>query len=382
MNDKIVCYLTQEYSRGATWIYSEELAKSIMKISNWNPILVTALRDEKATPKLPKSDIKIKFIKTISSKFFYSSSYWRGTNSTLKAIQPLIIHGNLPMLSTWGIKTKTPIIETIHTTFFGENKSIIELPPAKLNWVERRLLLAYPILKKIETNLMKKAVHLIAVSEPIKQEILENYPIRESKITVVPNGVDVLKYKKEETTIYKKKEGEFVLGFLGRMMIRKGSDLILPILKKVKTENPNIKLLFAGDDLRQRERFLKIIQKNNLKDSVIDLGYIDDNMKNSFFGSVDLFLLPSNYEGMNLTLLEALSCQTPILATPEAVTFEHDNTIITSNRSVDSFANKILELMNNEEVLTSIANRSKKIAEKYTWENTAKQTLEVYEKIL
>ena len=286
------------------------------------------------------------------------------------------------MLSTWGIKTKTPIIETIHTTFFGENKSIIELPPAKLNWVERRLLLAYPILKKIETNLMKKAVHLIAVSEPIKQEILENYPIRESKITVVPNGVDVLKYKKEETTIYKKKEGEFVLGFLGRMMIRKGSDLILPILKKVKTENPNIKLLFAGDDLRQRERFLKIIQKNNLKDSVIDLGYIDDNMKNSFFGSVDLFLLPSNYEGMNLTLLEALSCQTPILATPEAVTFEHDNTIITSNRSVDSFANKILELMNNEEVLTSIANRSKKIAEKYTWENTAKQTLEVYEKIL
>ncbi len=382
MNNNTACILTQEYRRGATWIYSEELAKSIIKQSSWNPVLVTALRDEVLTPKPTKSDVKIEFIKTISSRFFYSSSYWRGTNSVLNSINPSIIHGNLPMLSTRKIKTKTPRIETVHTTFFGEQRSIIAQPSATLNWVERRLLVAYPLLRRIENKLMKQADHLIAVSKPIKQEIVENYPIEESKITVVPNGVDTTKYTKDEKCIYEKKEGEFVLGFLGRMMIRKGSEMLIPLLKEVKNKNPNIKLLFAGDDLKQRKIFTKGLKRNNLTDSVIDLGYIEDNMKNSYFSSVDLFLLPSNYEGMNLTLLEALSCQTPILAAPEAVTFEHDNTILTTERTVSSFAEKIVEVMNNKQQLSSIAKNSREIAKKYTWDNTAKLTLEVYEKFL
>ena len=382
MNKQTACILTQEYKRGATWIYSEELARAIKRLSKWEPVLVTALRDEKLTPKPEQSDISIEFIQTISSRLFYSNSYWKGTQPIINKIDPTIIHGNLPMLSTRKLKTKIPVVETVHTTFYGEQLSIIQEPSVTLNWVERRLLLGYPFLRRIETKLMKQAKHLIAVSEPIKQEILEHYPIHESKITVIPNGVDTSKYVRETKKIYEKKDNEFVIGFLGRMMVRKGSELLIPILKRVKEVKPNIKLLFAGDDLNQRKNFLKSLKDNNLTDSVIDLGYITDNMKNSFFSSIDLFLLPSNYEGMNLTLLEALSCETPILASPEAVTFEHDNTIITTKRNTHSFAKKIIELMENKEHLVSIANKSRQIAEKYTWENTAKQTLEVYDRVL
>ncbi|MCE7741626.1 MAG: glycosyltransferase family 4 protein [Candidatus Heimdallarchaeota archaeon] len=382
MNKNTSCILTQEYKRGATWIYSEELAKAIKRQSDWNPVLVTALRDEKLTPKPEKSEIEIEFINTISSRFFYSNSYWRGTGSVVEAIKPSIIHGNLPMLSTRKIKTNKPIVETVHTTFYGEQKSIIQEPSVTLNWVERRLLLAFPFLQRIETKLMKQADHLIAVSEPIKQEIMENYPIEDSKISVIPNGVDITKYTKDENKIYEKNDDEFVLGFLGRMMIRKGSELLAPLLKRVKDVNPNVKLLFAGDDLKQKKNFARTLKNYDLTESVVDLGYIDDNMKNSFFSSVDLFLLPSNYEGMNLTLLEALSCQTPILAAPEAVTFEHDDTIFTAQRNVKSFADKIVELMENKQLLSSIAKKSRGIAEKYTWDNTAEQTLEVYEKLL
>ncbi len=382
MKEKIVCILTQEYMRGATWIYSEELAKAMKRQSDWKPILITALRDEKLTPKPEKSDIPIEFIKTTSSRLFYSNSYWKGTNPIVNSKNPSIIHGNLPMLSTRKIKTTRPIVETVHTTFYGEQKSIIEEPSTTLNWVERRLLLGYPIMSRIETKLMKQASHLIAVSEPIKQEIIENYPVKESKVTVVPNGVDTTKYVRVEQKIYEKSDEEFVIGFLGRLMIRKGSELLIPILKKVKSMNPKVKLLFAGDDLNQRKNFIKALKDNNLSESVIDLGYIDENMKNSFFSSIDLFLLPSNYEGMNLTLLEALSCQTPILAAPEAVTFDHGSTIITTKRNAKSFADKIIELMENKQQLSSIAKKSREIAEKYTWDNTAKQTIKIYEKIL
>lgn len=382
MNSKTACILTQEFHRGATWIYSEELAKAMKKNSSWNPILVTALRDEKLTPKPQQSDIEIEFIKTISSRFFYSNSYWKGTNPIIEKINPSIIHGNLPMLSTRNLKTRKPIVETVHTTYYGEKKSIIEDNIKNFNWVERRLLLTYPILKRIETKLMKKAKHLIAVSEPIKQEIIDHYPIPETKITVVPNGVDTSKYVKEDKKLYEKKDDEFVLGFLGRMMIRKGSELLVPILKQVQKHYPRIKMLFAGDDLRKRDEFTKSLNKYNLTDSVIDLGYIDDSEKNSFFSSVDLFLLPSNYEGMNLTLLEALSCQTPILAAPESVTFDHENTIFTADRNANAFAEKIIELIENRQHLSTIAKKSRLLAEKYSWEKTAIETLEVYEESL
>ncbi|TFG09105.1 glycosyltransferase family 1 protein [Candidatus Heimdallarchaeota archaeon] len=382
MNTKTACILTQEYERGATWIYSEEIAKAIKNLSDWNPILVTALKDEKLTQKPKKSETEIKFIRTGSSKLFYSNKYWKGTSPIIESIKPDLIHGNLPMLSTRNLSTKIPIIETVHTTFYGEQQSIIGNTSEKLNWVERRLLLTYPVLKRIEAKLMKQAKHLIAVSDPIKQEIVNYYRVPSSKITVVPNGVDTRKYKKTDEKIYEKNENEFVLGFLGRMMIRKGSELLVPILRMVRTKYPNVKLMVAGDDLNKKKDFIRTLKKYNLLDSVINLGYINDDMKNSFFSSVDLFLLPSNYEGMNLTLLEALSCQTPILATPEAVTFEHDNTIFTSERSASEFARKIIEIIQNEKLLSEVAKKSRDIADKYSWDNTAKQTLEVYNKVL
>jgi len=382
MSINTACILTQEYKRGATWIYSEEIAKAMKKQSNWNPILITALKDERLTPKPKKSEVEIKFIETGSSKLFYSNKYWKGTTPIIESAKPDLIHGNLPMLSTRKLSTSIPIIETVHTTFYGEQQSIIGNTSETLNWVERRLLLTYPALNKIESKLMKQAKHLIAVSEPIKQEIINHYRIPGSKITVVPNGVDTEKYVKTEEKIYEKKEEEFVLGFLGRMMIRKGSEFLIPILRMVKTKYPNVKLMFAGDDLNKKNDFLRMLKRHNLMDSVINLGYIADEKKNSFFSSLDLFLLPSNYEGMNLTLLEALSCQTPILATPESVTFDHDNTIFTAERGAAEFAREIIKIIQDKKMLSEAAKKSRAVAEKYTWNNTAKQTLEVYNKVL
>ena len=121
----------------------------------------------------------------------------------------------------------------------------------------------------------------------------------------------------------------------------------------------------------------------NLKRNIEDFGYIFDiEKKNAFFSSLDLFLLPSSHEGMSLTLLEALACQTPIIASPQAVTFDHNNSIIISPRTIEGFVEKIIEFYNKPEMSRNIKKKTLNVASKYSWRNTAELTQNTYEKIL
>ena len=378
---KKVCFLTQEYRRGATWIYCLELTKILNDKSDWEAQIITASKNEKT--KTREKEPFVYLVETSSSKYFYSINYWKKSNKIIKKLEPNIVQGNMNLLSSLGIKKKIPIIETVHTTFSRERRGVNELPFRQLSWVERRVRLFYPLLKFIEKHILKRADHLIAVSEAIKQELIKYYSIREEKISIIPNGVNSKIHYETEDKIYEKKEGEFVLGFLGRMTAGKGANLIFPIIKKIKEEIQNVKLLVAGDDLNARKKILNQINKLGLKDNVTDFGYIYDNhKKNTFYSSVDLLLLPSSHEGMSLVLLEAMACQTPVLTTPEAETFDHQNTLLIATRSVEDFSSKAIEFYNNPQLAQEIKQKSRIAAEQLSWENTTEKTIEIYEKLL
>jgi glycosyltransferase involved in cell wall biosynthesis len=373
--------MTQEYRRGATWIYCYNLAKEFNKENEWKAHVISALK-KKQKEVFSELDA-LRLINTSSSKYFYSRDYWKKSRALVNQINPTIVHGNMNMLSSLGIKESYPVVETIHTTFSREKMGTIGMPFRSLTWVEKRVVLLYKLLKRKETQLLQRAKHLIAVSDAIKEELIGKYSINSDKITSIPNGVDIDTHYRTNEKIYDKNEDEFILGFLGRMTIGKGAKLLLPILRKVKKEIPNIKLLTAGDDLNTKGEIIQLIQDYGLSENIVDFGYIYDiQKKNSFFSSLDIFLLPSSHEGMNLTLLEALACQTPVLTTKEAITFEHDNTFVTTTRNVKDMADKVIELYNSPNILAKIRRKSRFVAEKYTWKNTAKLTKKVYDDIL
>ena len=379
MKKQSVCFLTQEYQKGATWIYCSNLASEINKEGLWKPYIVAASRNGNL---IEENGFSLKLIKTSSSKLFYSQDFWKKSLKEVNKINPSIVHGNMNLLSTYGIKNHYPIIETVHTTFSRERRGAKEEAFKSLSWVEKRALLLYPVLRKIETKLLKRANHLIAVSDVIKQELISKYSIDENKITTIPNGVNTDKHHFTEKKLYKKKNNEFVLGFLGRMTASKGGKMLFPILEKVKEKIPDLKLLIAGDDLGTKSDIIRLIEKHNLKEDIIDYGYIFDiEKKNSFFSSLDLFLLPSSHEGMSLTLLEALACQTPIIASPQSLTFEHSNTIIVTQRTIEGFVEKIIELYNKPEMIHKIKKKTLEIVSKYSWRNTSKHTQAVYEEV-
>ncbi|NPD87967.1 MAG: glycosyltransferase family 4 protein [Asgard group archaeon] len=382
MKRKNVCLLTQEYLKGATWVYCYHLASELKKEQIWEPHIIAAEKKDSTESKFGKN-ISLKLVATSSSKLFYSRNFWRKSSTVVNKIKPEIVHGNMNLLSSLGIKDDYPIIETVHTTFSRERRGAKSEPFHSLSWVEKRVLLLYPWLKKIEMRLLKRARHIIAVSETIKNELMTNYSISEEKITVIPNGVDLTTHHRTSKKLYTKKEDEFVLGFLGRMTAGKGAKLLFPIIRKVKKSIPNVKLLLAGDDLNTRTDIRKIIKNHSLEENIVDFGYIYDiEKKNAFLSSLDVFLLPSSHEGMNLTLLEALACQVPIISTPQAATFDHNDTIILAPREIQDIADKIIELNQNKQTLDTIREKSLKIAEKYSWKETVNLTQKVYEKVL
>ena len=382
MNRKNVCLLTQEYLRGATWVYCYHLASEIKKEQIWEPHIIAADKKDSTKAKFGK-DVSLKLVKTSASKLFYSRNFWKQSSKEVNKIKPDIVHGNMNLLSSLGVKDDYPIIETVHTTFSRERRGAKSEPFHSLSWVEKRVMILYPWMKKIEMKLLRRAKHIIAVSETIRNELVRYYSIPEEKITIIPNGVDTAIHQKTDKKLYSKNEGEFVLGFLGRMTAGKGAKLLFPIIKKVKETIPEVKLLLAGDDLNTRTEIRKTIKEYNLEKNIVDFGYIYDiEKKNAFLSSLDIFLLPSSHEGMSLTLLEALACQTPIISTPQAVTFDHGDTIILAPREIEGIADKIIELNQNKQILDTIREKSLKIAEKYSWKEAANLTQKVYEKVL
>ncbi|MHA2357490.1 MAG: glycosyltransferase family 4 protein [Candidatus Heimdallarchaeaceae archaeon] len=382
MEPKKICFLTQEYKRGATWIYCDNLAKRLMGDSKWDPYVTVADKFNDLTNE-PLTKYKLHLLKTSSSKFFYSRSYWKKSRLKVKEIQPDIVHGNMNLLSSYGIKNDYPIIETVHTTFSRERRGAKEEPFNSLTWVEKRVLLTYRILKRIESKLLSRAKHLIAVSQGIKNELTKSYSIDENRITVIPNGVDTSIHHNIKEKLYDKRDDELVLGFLGRMTASKGAKMLLLIMKQLKKKIPKLKLLTAGDDLDTRNEIVSLINEYNLNENIIDYGYIYDNQKkNAFYSSLDILLHPSSHEGMSLVLLEALACQTPVITTVEAATFDHANTMISIPRSVQSFTEKISELYNNQQELENIKKKSFDVAKKYSWENTVNLTKKTYENVL
>lgn len=128
------------------------------------------------------------------------------------------------------------------------------------------------------------------------------------QVTIINNAIDIEKYqynekvRKEFRKRYGIEDNCLVLGHVGRFATSKNHNLLIDILKLCVDENKNIVLLLAGSGPLEDKIKYKVA-KLNLTDNVRFLGQID-NVEELLQG-VDIFVLPSLYEGLGLVLIEA-----------------------------------------------------------------------------
>jgi glycosyltransferase involved in cell wall biosynthesis len=175
---------------------------------------------------------------------------------------------------------------------------------------------AKPVKNSILNRFLFKHVitEMVANSDETKRSILKNniklFPVE--KIKVLYNGIHLGDYDKEaEKKLFNRRANEIILGTAGRLSVEKGHALLIDALSLLKNKDTHFTLLVAGEGP----------ELENLKSHARDLG-VDGNIKfmgfvsaiRPFMNSIDIFVLPSLWEGFGYVTIEAMAAGKPVIA--------------------------------------------------------------------
>jgi len=159
----------------------------------------------------------------------------------------------------------------------------------------------------------------ITVSNSLKKELVKHMNIDPSKIVVISNGVDTDKFCLKNTEYisdHKNKMGipisSQVVGSVGRLEPVKNYEMFVNAFFEVTREFPTLHMLLIGDGSCKPE-IKNLVLKLELSNKVHLLGLV--NEPEDWISIMDIFVLTSYSEGMSNTILEAMSCSKPIVAT-------------------------------------------------------------------
>lgn len=176
-------------------------------------------------------------------------------------------------------------------------------------------------LKKIIHKLVVKHVYsrankIVAISQGVKQDLIENFDIKSEKIEVIYNPIDmnrVNQLKKDPLdSQYKDIFNNPTVITAGRLSYQKGQWHLIRAFKKVVEKVPNAKLIILGTG-NLNDNLKKLVEELGLAESVYFLGFQDNPFK--YIHRADVFILPSLFEGLGNVILEAMACETPVIST-------------------------------------------------------------------
>lgn len=247
----------------------------------------------------------------------------------------------------------------------------------------------YKLLAPFIISLWKNADALVANSQGLKK-LAENF-YDKKEILIIPNGANAvdlsqqsyLNAGKDENI---KSERKIIrLLFVSRLIERKGLQDILPQLKtisdKLLNEEKSITLDIVGDG-PYRETLEQIVKEQGISDLVTFHGQKNKQQLPQYYSQGDIFLFPSRKEGMPNAVLEAMSYGIPIIMTP----CQGSDELIDGNGYVSQtsdFEKSILQLCTNDKLREDMGKKSLELVKnKFSWGNTAKMYLEMFDKML
>lgn len=208
----------------------------------------------------------------------------------------------------------------------------------------------------------------------------------EDKISVIPVGVDVEKFR--PINLNQKTNNLFFLSLLDRFHRYKGLDYLLQAFVYVTKEISDVKLIVGGDG-DQINRYKREVRLLGIEQYVEFLGHIPDDELVQRYNECDIFILPSisaKQEGFGMVLLEAMACGKPVICT-EIVGVAKDikekgaGIIVKSKSSID-LAKSISLLLRNKELATKMGAVGRElVAKKYSWSSVADKFEEIMKDI-
>ena len=199
---------------------------------------------------------------------------------------------------------------------------------------------------------------VVVVSEPARQAELRTSGIPQDKIQLIYNAIDIGRYSQITPEIRKSTResfgianGTFLIGFVGRLHPQKGVEILLEAFARCHPEHKNSFLLIVGEGELQN-RLEAYATSLGITNQILFLGSRKEIPE--ILVSLDLFVLPSLWEGLPMVLLEAMAAGLPVIATsvggtPEVVV-DGTTGYLVPPEDADKLATAILQLAENPEL--------------------------------
>ncbi len=235
----------------------------------------------------------------------------------------------------------------------------------------------------------RKATQIITISDSTKADIQSILKIPEEKITVIPLAVDE-RFKspvlKDDVARVKEKlhlPDRYIL-HVGTLEPRKNLEFLIEAFAKTLEDDKNrdLNLVITGKKGWYFEGLFSKVKKLKLGRKVIFTGYIDEEDKPALCKGARLFAFPSLYEGFGLPPLEAMASGVPVISSntssmPEVV---GEAGILISPKNKDAWVEAITRVNSDSKLREQMIDKNKIQVARFSWANTAKKTIEVYQK--
>lgn len=235
------------------------------------------------------------------------------------------------------------------------------------------------VIKFGEKMAAKYADEIIVLSENVKQYFADTY---HRQVTYIPNGISRPVIREAELITEKyglTKDGYFL--FLARIVPEKGLHYLIEAFEQIKTDK---KLVIAGGSSQAMEYMDQIHKMAAQDERIIMTDFVQGQMLEELYSNAYAFVLPSDVEGMALTLLEAMSYGNCCLVSDicENTEVTEDKAFTFHKGDVNDLRRQLTYMLAHPEVVQSYKEQSVDfICGKYNWDDVVDQTIALYRKV-
>ena len=366
-------------------IYTREIVNALGKVDKENDYVLYANCNNRSIISPIAGNFRLKMIK---SQF----PFWTYTKlpQEIKKDKPDILFVPVQTVPFFNKPENMKIVITVHDLAF------VYFPDYFT--IKDKLLLRFHTKRAIQM-----ADKVIVPSESTKKDIIKFYKTDEDKIKVVYHGIRTgLKHtfanvncdeNKEIVTMTSllhdnasRNDDSYIL-FVGTIQPRKNIIRLIEAFETIKSHksetSSSLKLMIVGGRGWMADKIYRKAKKSKFSKDIILKGKVSDEDLERLYQNALMFILPSLYEGFGLPILEAMSYGLPCIVSDNSSFIEivDDHALLVNPESSDDIAQKIGMFLNNDFLRKDFAQRSLENIKKFSWDKSAKETLEVFEDV-
>jgi phosphatidylinositol alpha-1,6-mannosyltransferase len=388
MSDSLrVCFVTKMYpprtGGGATYAY--ELANALGELGHEVDVYTQAVPGEDG-PEWTHPNVTVTRITKARPLVVFSTLYFTiACRRRIDFVQYDVIHGTLMPASTLAFdpfllgSIDAPLVLTSHGTSYDEARSVN--PERPVDYVFRYFF--HPVNVLMDAVAGRFADRIVAVSDHTREQLRDLYRFDEEKLVTVPPGIDTERFRPvEEVHPEVDPDRESIL-VLSRLDPRKGIDKAIRAFARL--DRSQAELLIAGTG-RLEESLKELAKELGVREDVRFLGFVPDEELPALYSSVDLFVLPSEYEGFGIVFMEAMACGTPVIGTdvggvPTAIDDGESGAIVPRD-GIDELAERMDALLSDSSRYGAMVEGARGWAERHDWTEIASEVNGAYRVVM